>query len=415
MNSEACAIIVGAGHAGAELSAALRDQGWAGRIVLIGSETPLPYHRPPLSKAYLAGEANEQSLVLRAEAAYERAQVERWFGVRVEVIDRVRHQVTLSDGRELRYSKLALATGGRARTLPASVLSQPCANVHVLRTLADAEGIRTQLSAGARLVVIGAGYVGLEVAASATKLGVKVTVLESAPRVLARVTAPEISAFYEQAHRQAGVDLRTHMQVEQLELDREGRRVQNVRCADGSVFPADLVIVGVGQLPNVELAQAAGLAVDNGVLVDEFTTSSDPDIVAIGDCSNHPSALYGRRIRLESVPNALEQARTAAATLCGKNKSYNAVPWFWSDQFDLKLKMVGLSQGYDQLVLRGAPASRSFSAFYLQGKRVLAVDTVSRPQDFMLAKRFVGERIDVDPAQLADESVSLKQLLPASH
>lgn len=415
MSSEACAIIVGAGHGGSELAVALRDQGWAGRIVLMGNETPLPYHRPPLSKAYLAGEANEQSLLLRAEAAYERAQVERWFGVRVEAIDRARHQVTLSDGRELQYHKLALATGGRARTLPASMLSQPCGNVHVLRTLADAEGIRKQLSAGARLVVIGAGYVGLEVAASASKLGLNVTVLESAPRVLARVTAPEISAFYEQAHRQAGVDLRTHMQVEQLEMDSQGRQVQSVRCADGSVFPADLVIVGVGQLPNVELAQAAGLAVDNGVVVDEFTTSSDPDIVAIGDCSNHPSALYGRRIRLESVPNALEQARAAAATLCGKSKAYNAVPWFWSDQFDLKLKMVGLSQGYDQMVLRGEPASRSFSAFYLQGRRVLAVDTVSRPQDFMLAKRFVGERIEVDPAPLADESVSLKSLLPTSH
>jgi 3-phenylpropionate/trans-cinnamate dioxygenase ferredoxin reductase subunit len=414
MINDACAVIVGAGHGGSELAVSLRDQGWQGRIVLIGDEAVLPYHRPPLSKGYLTGEASEPGLQLRPESAYEKAQVERWAGVRVASIDRDRRVVRLDDGRELGYTKLALATGGRARALPASVLSRPCGNVHVLRNLADAQDIRAQLTPGARLVVVGAGYVGLEVAASAVQRGLQVTVLESAPRVLSRVTAPEISAFYEQAHRDAGVDLRTGVQLERLETDAAGQRVLTVRCVDGTAIAADVVIVGVGQLPNVELAEAAGLAVDNGIVVDEHTRTSDPGIVAIGDCSNHPSALYGRRVRLESVPNALEQARCAAATLCGKDRPYRAAPWFWSDQYDLKLKMVGLSQGYERLVVRGATAARAFSAFYLQGRRVLAADTVSRPQDFVLAKRLVAECIEVDAGRLADESIPLKNLLPAA-
>jgi 3-phenylpropionate/trans-cinnamate dioxygenase ferredoxin reductase subunit len=411
MPDKQCAVIVGTGHGGSELAVSLREQGWPGRIVLVGDEAALPYHRPPLSKAYLIGEATEASLQLRPAIAYEKARVERWAGARVASIDRGRRSVRLVDGRELGYTKLGLATGGRARTLASSALAVPCANVHVLRTLADAEGLRAQLTPGARLVVIGAGYVGLEVAASAIKLGLRVTVLESAPRVLSRVTAPEISAFYEQAHREAGVDLRTAVQIERLEVD--GGRVTAVRCVDGTACPADVVVVGVGQQPNVELAEAAGLVVDNGIVVDEHTRTSDPDIVAIGDCSNHASALYGRRLRLESVPHALEQARTAAATLCGKERIYNAVPWFWSDQYDLKLKMVGLSQGYEQLVLRGSMDRRAFSAFYLKERRVLAVDTVSRPQDFVVAKRLVGERIEVDASQLADETVPLNRLLPS--
>lgn len=413
MTTPRCAVIVGAGHGGVELSIALREQGWDGRIVLIGDEPGLPYHRPPLSKAYLSGEATDDGLVLRGPAAYERAGVERLEKTRVVSIDRAARCVHLDDGRTLGYTKLALAMGGRARHLPTSLLPAGCPNAHVMRTRADALGLKAQLAPGARLVVIGAGYVGLESAASAVKLGLRVTVLESAPRVLARVTAPEISAFYEAAHREAGVDLRTNARIEAIERDTKGQ-VSGVRLADGTTLPADVLLVGIGQQPNVELAKDCGLAVDNGIVVDEHTVSSDPDIVAIGDSSNHPSPLYGRRLRLESVPNALDQARTAAATLCGKHKVYDAVPWFWSDQYDLKLKMVGLSQGYDLLVLRGDPSKRSFSAFYLQGRRVLAVDTVSRPPDFIAAKRLVGERIEVDPATLADESVALKTLMPAA-
>jgi 3-phenylpropionate/trans-cinnamate dioxygenase ferredoxin reductase subunit len=414
MHPDEVAAIVGAGHGGAELSVALREQGWRGRIVLIGDEPGLPYHRPPLSKAFLAGATDEASLSLRGEAAYDKAGVERWGSVRVTSIERASRRIVLADGRELKYSKLALATGGRARRLPAALLPADATNVHVLRTLADAQGLRSQMAPGVRLVVVGAGYVGLEVAASAIKLGLQVSVLESAARVLARVTAPEISAFYEQAHRAAGVDLRTGVQVSGFELDPSTRRVTAVHLADGSVLPVDIVLVGIGQEPNVELAREAGLHVDNGVVVDEYSVTSDAHIVAIGDCSNHPSTLYGTRLRLESVPNALEQARSAAATLVGKHKPYHAVPWFWSDQYDLKLKTVGLAQGYEGVVLRGDPASRSFSAFYLQGRRVLAVDTISRAPDFLLAKRLVGEAVEVDPGALADEGVALKTLLPAA-
>ena len=361
MRESSCVVIVGAGHSGAELAVTLRNEGWTGRIVLIGDEPGLPYHRPPLSKAYLAGETAPEGLLLRAAAAYEKTDVERWTEGRVISIDRESHRVTLSDGRTQAYTKLALATGGRARHLPPSLLPSGSPNVHVLRTLADAQGLRVQMRPGARLIVIGAGYVGLETAASAIKLGLQVTVLEAAPRVLARVTAPEVSAFYEAAHRAAGVDLRTGVQIEALERDGDGR-VSAAQLADGTRVPADVLLVGIGQQPNVELAVGCGLQFDNGVVVDEYSTTSDPDIIAIGDCSNHPSRLFGRRLRLESVPNALDQARAAAATLCGKHKVYDTVPWFWSDQYDLKLKTAGLFEGYNRLVLRGDPATRSFSA-----------------------------------------------------
>ncbi len=409
MNVEDCAVVIGAGHGGSELAVSLRSQGWSGRIVLIGDEPDAPYHRPPLSKAYLAGEIGDQALLIRASEVYERSQVECRFGVRVESIDRSRRTVVLSDGTELGYTKLALATGGRANSLPASILPQSCENVHRLYSRRDAQRIRSQLLPGARMVVIGAGYIGLEIAASALKLGLQVTVLERLDRVLARVTAPEVSAFFRQVHREAGVDLRLNVSVEALEIDQG--KVRGVRINDGTVLPADLVVVGIGQTPNTSLAEACGLDVDNGVLVDELTQTSDPDIVAIGDCSNHPSAVYQRRLLLASVPNALEQARTAAATLCGKRQPYNSVPWFWSDQYDLQFKIVGLSQGYDRVVIRGNPATRSFAAFYLKGSRVLGADTVNRPSEFMLAKRLVAGRIEVNPEELADESFELKSLI----
>ena len=266
-------------------------------------------------------------------------------------------------------------------------------------------------SAGTRLVIVGGGYIGLEVAAVAVKAGLKVVVLEAASRVLARVTEPRVSSFYEQVHRAAGVDLRTGVEVDGFTLDASRRRVTEVHCNDGERVPADLVIAGIGLVPNTELAAEAGLAVDDGILVDAFARTSDPAVVAAGDCTRFESPLYGRTIRLESVPNALEQARAAAASACGIERRHDSVPWFWSDQYDLKLKMAGLSQGHDRFVLRGSIEGRSFSAFYLKGDRVLAVDTVNRIPEFMLAKRLVAERIVVDAERLADDSVPLKTLL----
>ena len=408
------AIIIGAGHAGGELAIALRNEGWEGRILLLGEEAHLPYHRPPLSKAYLAGSVEKSSLSIRPQMAYDKANVEFIGSVRVSRIDRANQRLELADGSQLAYDKLAIATGGRPRPLsvPNATVAERCANFHYLRTLDDVEQIRAQLAPGKRLAIVGGGYIGLEVAAAAVAQGLQVTVLEALPRVLQRVTAAELSAYYERKHREAGVDIRTGVQVADLEVT--GDAVTAVLCADGSRLAADLVVVGIGLLANTELAAEAGLQVDNGILVDEHAQTSDPHIYAAGDCTNHPNALLGRRLRLESVPNALEQSRVAAANMAGKAKTYASVPWFWSDQYELKLKMVGLAEGFERLVLRGDPATDSFSAFYLKGDKVLAADTVNRPQDFIAAKRLVAEGIAVTDAQLADDSRPLKELLPAA-
>ncbi|WP_374324383.1 NAD(P)/FAD-dependent oxidoreductase [Aquipseudomonas alcaligenes] len=408
------AIIIGAGHAGGELAIALRNEGWEGRILLLGEEAHLPYHRPPLSKAYLAGSVEKSSLSIRPQMAYDKANVEFIGSVRVSRIDRANQRLELADGSQLAYDKLAIATGGRPRPLsvPNAAVAERCANLHYLRTLDDVEQIRAQLAPGKRLAIVGGGYIGLEVAASAIAQGLQVTVLEALPRVLQRVTAAELSAYYERKHREAGVDIRTGVQVADLEVT--GDTVTAVLCADGSRLAADLVVVGIGLLANTELAAEAGLQVDNGILVDEHAQTSDPHIYAAGDCTNHPNALLGRRLRLESVPNALEQSRVAAANMAGKAKTYASVPWFWSDQYELKLKMVGLAEGFERLVLRGDPATDSFSAFYLKGDKVLAADTVNRPQDFIAAKRLVAEGIAVTAEQLADDGRPLKELLPAA-
>ncbi len=408
------AIIIGAGHAGGELAIALRNEGWEGRILLLGEEAHLPYHRPPLSKAYLAGSVEKSSLSIRPKMAYDKANVEFIGGVRVSRIDRANQRLELADGSQLAYDRLAIATGGRPRPLsvPNAAVAERCANFHYLRTLDDVEQIRAQLAPGKRLAIVGGGYIGLEVAASAIAQGLQVTVLEALPRVLQRVTAAELSAYYERKHREAGVDIRTGVQVADLEVT--GDTVTAVLCADGSRLAADLVVVGIGLLANTELAAEAGLQVDNGILVDEHAQTSDPHIYAAGDCTNHPNALLGRRLRLESVPNALEQSRVAAANMAGKAKTYASVPWFWSDQYELKLKMVGLAEGFERLVLRGDPATDSFSAFYLKGDKVLAADTVNRPQDFIAAKRLVAEGIAVTAEQLADDGRPLKELLPAA-
>ncbi|WJN60706.1 FAD-dependent oxidoreductase [Pseudomonas sp. SO81] len=406
------AIIIGAGHAGGELAIALRNEGWEGRILLLGEEAHLPYHRPPLSKAYLAGSVEKSSLSIRPQLAYDKANVEFFGGVRVVRIDRANKRLELADGKQLAYDKLAIATGGRPRPLsvPNAAAAERCANFHYLRTLDDVELIRAQMAAGKRLAIVGGGYIGLEVAAAAVAQGLQVTVLEALPRVLQRVTAAELSAYYKRKHREAGVDIRTNVQVADLEVT--GEAVSAVICADGSHLETDLVVVGIGLIANTELAAEAGLEVDNGILVNEYAQTSDPDIFAAGDCTNHPNPLLGRRLRLESVPNALEQSRVAAAGMAGKLKAYASVPWFWSDQYELKLKMVGLSEGFERLVLRGEPQTDSFSAFYLKDGKVLAADTVNRPQDFIAAKRLVAEGIAVTAEQLADDSKPLKELLP---
>jgi 3-phenylpropionate/trans-cinnamate dioxygenase ferredoxin reductase component len=411
-------LIVGAGSAGAELAVSARQNGWAGSITLIGDEVHLPYHRPPLSKAYLSGKADADSLSIRPTEAYAKAGITLRLGTHAIAIDRENKSLQLANGERLDYTKLALCLGGRARPMVVDGLveSRRPSNLHYLRSRADADAIRVNLTPGSRLVVIGGGYVGLEVAASARALGTGVTILEAQPRVLARVTGPEVSAFYEKVHRDAGVDVRTGVNVARIECVCEGAAADDcvaraVVLAGGESIDADVLVVGVGGLPNVELAAAAGLEVDSGIVVNEFAQTSDRHIYAAGDCTLHPSAIYGRRLRLESVPNALEQARAAAASLCGKSKAHDSVPWFWSDQYDLKLQMVGLSEGYDRFVLRGSFEARSFVAFYLREGRLLAADAVNRSGDFMVAKRLVASRSVPDAARLADESVPLKAFL----
>jgi 3-phenylpropionate/trans-cinnamate dioxygenase ferredoxin reductase subunit len=400
-------VIVGAGQAAGELTGALRQQGFTGQITMIGDEPHLPYRRPPLSKAYLSGDMTLEALFLKPAATYEKQGVDCRLGVSVRSIDRQAHQVSLSDGTTLPYDKLVLATGGRVRRLPLPLADAP--NVHYVRGIDDIQRLQPQFTQGRRLVIIGGGYIGLEAAAVGTKKGLQVTVIEAMPRVLARVTVPELSAFYERVHRGHGVDIRTGAGVQALEG--EAGAVTAVVLSDGQRVPADLVIVGIGLLPNTELAEAAGLAVANGIVVDAFTQTFDPDILACGDCTFHENRFYGCNMRLESVPNALEQARIAAGVLVGKPTPYAAVPWFWSDQYDLKLQMVGLSEGFDTFVVRGSMDANHFIALYLKDGMVIAADAVNRAADFMVAKRLVAERVVATPAQLADESVPLKALL----
>lgn len=394
------AVIVGASHAGAQLAANLRREGWSGEVVLIGDEGGLPYHRPPLSKGYLAGKNGLDDLLIRGADFYEKQHI-RLLNATVEAIHRSAKRVSLSTGDTLAYTKLALCTGARARRLPTPGVDLP--GIHYLRTAADVELIRAAATPGRRVVIVGGGYIGLETAASLCSLGMNVTVLEATERVLERVTAPEVSAFYTRIHNGEGVEIRTHALVEAF-FGNGG--VQEVVLADGEPIPADLVIVGVGVVPNTELASAAGLSVDNGIVIDDQARTSDPDIVAAGDCTSHTMARYGSRIRLESVSSAGEQAKIAAATICGKHSAIAALPWFWSDQYDLKLQIAGLNAGYDEVLLSGDPSrERDFSCFYFREGELIAADCVNRPRDFMSSKRAISQQLRVDRSELLAGSI----------
>ncbi|EYF03008.1 NAD(P)/FAD-dependent oxidoreductase [Chondromyces apiculatus] len=415
MYVEETVVIVGAGQAGGEVATSLRQQGYEGRVVLVGDEAHPPYQRPPLSKGFLLGKMQLAQLYLKPEATYEKFNITLKLGTRVTAIDREAREAVLQDGSRLGYDKLVIATGGRARLLPLPGVEQrKLGNLFYLRSIADVEAMRARFEAGKHLVLIGAGYVGLEVASAAVQLGVKVTVVDVAPRVLSRVTGPEVSGFIEGVHRERGVVFRMPAAVQGVTLDAAEEAVREVIVAQDGVedrIAADLVLVGIGLTPNTELAAAAGLAVDDGIVVDEMARTSDPAVLAVGDCANQPSAYAGRRIRLESVPNAMEHARVAAATVLGKPVPSPAVPWFWSEQFGMRLQMVGLSTGYDRCVTRGSMENRAFSAFYLAEGRLIAADVIGRPADFQAAKKLVAVKAVVDPGALADENVALASLV----
>jgi len=399
-------VIVGGGHAGAQAVDSLRRDGFAGRLVLVAAEPLLPYQRPPLSKNFLAGEFDADRLPIRHAQYYETAHCEVLLGNPAVAIDTAGHRLALADGTTLEYGKLVLAIGGHARPLP--VPGADLAGVHVLRTLADVNAIRARIAPGIRAAIVGAGYIGLECAATLRKLGVEVTVIEMMERVMSRVVAPEMSRFYLKEHVAHGVAVLIGRRVGAFI---GSGKLEAVECTDGTRVPAQLAIVGIGLVPDTALAADAGLICEDGITVDEHCRTSDPDIYAIGDCCNHPSARYGRRIRLESVDNAFEQARTAAANICGKPTVHDKVPWFWSDQYELKLQIVGLSQHYDSVVLRGDPDSRAFSCCYLRDGELIALDAVNHARDFMAARKLIAERARPDMIRLADPAVALRDTL----
>lgn len=377
-------VIIGASHAASEAIASLRRLGWENKITLIGEETALPYQRPPLSKAYLKGDVGQHQLALKKDDFYEKFNVDLKLGQRATEIQRDNQTVQLESGEVVNYDYLILATGTRARQLPVPGADLP--QIKYLRTLADVDAIKQYIKPDAKLLIVGAGYIGLEVAASAVKQGVQVRVIEAMDRVLARVTSPEVSEFYQSVHREEGVEIRLGTALNKFEQ-------QGDHCiaelGDGEQLPFDCAIVGIGVIPNIELAEQAGLACDNGIVVDKFTQTEDPAIFAIGDCSNHPNFIYDRRIRLESVPNAIGQAKTAAGVICGSAEAYDQLPWFWSDQYDIKLQTAGLLQDYDEAVVEGDVSARKFSVSYFKAGQLIALDAINSPMEFMQARKSI--------------------------
>lgn len=399
-------IIIGAGLAGLTVAETLRAEGHAGTITLLGAEPYPPYHRPPLSKGYLLGQTTEAHVMMRAPEMLAKKNITLKVGAGATAIDRSARKITLADGSTLAYDGLALCTGSRLRPLP--LAGAEWQGVHGLRSLDDAKAIAAALETVQNMVVIGGGFIGLEIAAAARKKGKQVTVLEAADRLMARVVSPLISQFYLDLHSGHGVDIVLGAKV--TELVGNNGHIAAVRTADGREFPAGLLIVGIGVIANVELAQAAGLEIDGGIVVDACSRTADPAVVAAGDCTMRRLE-DGRLLRLESVQNATEQAKSAAFALLGKERPFTAAPWFWSDQYDIKLQMIGLTAGFDQVVLRGKPEERKFSAFYYRDGKLLAIDSINQPADHMAGRRLFEQGVSPTPEQAADTGFALNVLL----
>ncbi|MCX8507884.1 MAG: FAD-dependent oxidoreductase [Rhodobacteraceae bacterium] len=398
-------IIIGAGQAGAALAAKLRALGYQGALTMIGEETAPPYQRPPLSKAYLLGDMELERLYLRAPSFWAEQNVTLRLGARVTAIDPQAKRVTVA-GKPLSYDQLALTTGARPRALPAAI-GGDLGNVFTVRTLADVDRMAPAFTKGARALIVGGGYIGLEAAAVAAKLGLKVTLIEAAPRILQRVASPETSAYFRKLHEGHGVEI-----IEGTGLDRllGAGKVTGARLADGREVAADLVIVGIGILPNQDLAEMAGLVLENGIRTDETGRTSDPAIWSAGDCASFP--YQGGRIRLESVGNAIDQAELVAENMLGAGKAYEARPWFWSDQYDVKLQIAGLNSGYDRILTRAGEAG-AVSFWYYQGDRLLAIDAMNDSRAYMIGKRLIEAGKSPDPVVITDPASDLKALLKA--
>lgn len=388
-------IAIGSSHAAIQFAVSLRQEGNTDDIIIIGSEPHLPYNRPPLSKTLLTGKTTLEKTLLRQQDFYDKFNIQLRLGETVEQISRQHHQITLNNGETLSYSKLALCTG--ADPIKLNLPGEQLKGIGYLRNYDDIQALEPYVESGKKAVVVGGGYIGLETAAALCKAGMEVTVIEGLDRVLQRVTAPEVSAFYTQAHEKRGVNIVTQAQaVEFIGSNDHPETIAAVKCSDGKRYPANLVVIGVGVRPNTALAEEAGLKVDNGIHINEYGQTTDPDIFALGDCTNFPCHLTNTRLRLESVPNAVEQAKSAAAYICDKEKPYQALPWFWSDQYDLKLQIAGINTGFDDIVITGNREDEKISAWYFAGDRLLAVDAINSPADFIKGKKLLsaGESVD---------------------
>src|SRR5215471_11370593 len=404
--TEGSVLIVGAGHAGFQVALSLRQLGFKERVCLINGEAHLPYQRPPLSKAYLKGSGGPDSLMFRPEKFYHEQSIELIYD-RAVTIDRAARKLQLASGGLLDYGHLVLATGARNRLIDIPNANLP--NVRYLRILDDSEDLRKRMATCKRVVVIGAGFIGLEFAATARIKGLEVDVLELASRVMARAVTAEVSDYFQKRHAEAGI--RIHLGVMATSIEADGDRITGVSLSDGRHIPADLVVVGVGVLPNVELAAEAGLPTASGIIVDEHLLTGDPNISAIGDCALFKSSRFGGALRLESVQNATDHAKCVAARLTGDNNAYDGMPWFWSDQGDDKLQIAGLTTGFDQVVLRGNPSQNAFSAFCYRSGRLIGIESVNRAGDHMFGRRLLPMDRSIEPEKAADPSFDLKRAL----
>jgi 3-phenylpropionate/trans-cinnamate dioxygenase ferredoxin reductase subunit len=399
-------VIIGAGQAGYQTAESLRQEGYEGSITLLGEEPSAPYQRPPLSKAYLLGDVDRERLQFRTTDYYADKNIDLRVNVKVEAIDREAKTVTLAGGDTLNYEHLVIATGARTRTLPISGSDLP--GIFTLKTLEDVDQIEAQLQTAESVVVVGAGFIGLEFAAVAAKIGKQVTVLEAAPRVMGLVVTEQLSNYFEQYHRAKGVNIVCNALADSFSGD---GHVAAVNCKDGSSYPAQLVVVGIGVIPNTELAQAAGLPCDNGIIVNGHCQTADPSVFAAGDVAVYEHPFAGDAIRLESVQNAADQGRIIAANIAGNTKTYDTVPWFWSDQHDLKLQMVGLQNGCDTTVVRGDMAANKFSLFHFRGDQLRAVDSVNKAADHIQGRKLLAAGVSPTPEQAADETFKLASIL----
>ncbi len=396
-------VIIGAGHAGGMTAILLRQQDYHGLITLIGEEAYLPYQRPPLSKGFLAGEIEQERLYLKKQSYFEKNNIHVIKDKKVLNIDRDNKNVFLNNRKQIEYGKLVLATGSVPNKINTSCRET---NLYYLRTITDALKIQRALKDKNKITIIGAGYIGLEIASIAVRKNINITIIEMEDRVMSRVLCPVVSDFFQKKHEAEGVKFKFNVSVIDIE---DSHNQKQIKCSDGTVMDTDAVVIGVGIKPNVELAIDSGLVCQDGIVVDENGQTSDESIFAAGDCTNHPNGFYQKRLRLESVHNAVEQAKSVAASIIGEKKPYHQVPWFWSDQYDLKLQIAGISHNHDQYIIRGSMEEEKFTVFYLQKKRIIAVDTINNLKEFLNGKKLIAMGAEIPPEILQNKDTDLKE------